>query len=60
LRALDRQAEANAMVARYLVQNPGQPQALKLLSAGREAVGDAQGAERIEAVLAARGLRNPG
>lgn len=60
LRALDRQAEANAMVARYLVQNPGQPQALKLLAAGREAVGDAQGAERIEAVLAARGLRNPG
>lgn len=59
LRAIGRKSEANAVLARYLRQNPGNPQALKLLSAGRAALGDAEGARRIEAVLAARGLRNP-
>ncbi|MBA4355558.1 MAG: hypothetical protein C0409_12800 [Novosphingobium sp.] len=59
MRALGRPDDANAMVARYLRQNPGSPQALKLLSFGREAVGNRDGAERIEAVLRARGLRNP-
>ncbi len=59
MRALGRPADANAMVARYLRQNPGNPQALKLLSFGREAVGDRDGAARIEAVLQARTLRNP-
>ena len=59
MRALGRPADANAMVARYLRQNPGNPQALKLLSFGRDAVGDREGAARIEAVLQARALRNP-
>lgn len=59
MRALGRPADANAMVARYLRQNPGHPQALKLLSSGRTAVGNREGAERLEAVLRARGLRNP-
>lgn len=59
MRLLGRDADANSVVARYLRQNPGSPQALKLLSNGRAAVGDMAGAERIEAVLAARGLRNP-
>lgn len=59
MRLLGKPAEANAMVARYLRQNPGSPQALKLLSAGRAAIGDGAGADRIEAVLAERGLRNP-
>ena len=58
LRLTDRDAEANAVAARYLRQNPGSPQALKLLSNGRAALGDNAGAERIEAVLMARGLRN--
>lgn len=59
MRALGRPADANAMVARYLSQNPGSPQALKLLAFGREAVGNREGATRIETVLRARGLRNP-
>jgi len=59
MRALGRPADANAMVARYLSQNPGNPQALKLLSFGREEVGNREGAVRVEAVLRARGLRNP-
>ncbi|MFM6831347.1 MAG: hypothetical protein ACKOVA_13590, partial [Novosphingobium sp.] len=59
MRMLGRPADANAMVARYLRQNPGSPQALKLLAFGRQTLGDAQGAERIEAVLRARGFRNP-
>lgn len=59
MRLLGRDADANAMTARYLRQNPGSPQALKLLSNGRAAVGDMAGAQRIEAVLSARGLRNP-
>ncbi|MFN3455980.1 MAG: tetratricopeptide repeat protein [Novosphingobium sp.] len=58
LRLLGKPAEANAMVARYLRQNPGSPQALKLLSAGRAAIGDSDGAGQIESVLAGRGLRN--
>ncbi|HQS97983.1 MAG TPA: tetratricopeptide repeat protein [Novosphingobium sp.] len=58
LRLLGRDAEANAVAARYLYQNPGSPQALKLLSNGRAAVNDISGAERIEVVLMARGLRN--
>ncbi|WP_197274625.1 tetratricopeptide repeat protein [Novosphingobium sp. AAP83] len=59
MRALGRPADANAMVARYLRQNPGNPQALKLLAYGRTAVSDDVGAARIEAVLQARALRNP-
>ncbi len=59
MRSLGRSAEANALVARYLRQNPGNPQALKLLAFGRLSSGDKGGAERIEAVLQARGLRNP-
>lgn len=59
MRALDRPTDANAMVARYLRQNPGNVQALKLLSFGRASVGNDAGAGRIEAVLRARGLRNP-
>ncbi|MDP3551594.1 MAG: tetratricopeptide repeat protein [Novosphingobium sp.] len=59
LRLAGRDAEANAVAARYLRQNPGNPQALKLLSYGRAALDDMVGAERIEAVLVARGLRNP-
>lgn len=59
MRALGRHADANALVARFLKQNPGNPQALKLLSDGRTALGDRDGAARIEAVLHARTLRNP-
>lgn len=59
LRRQGKAAEANALVARYLWQNPGSPQAMKLLSAGRAELGDAAGAAMIEAVLRARGLRNP-
>lgn len=59
LRLLGRDADANAVLARYLRQNPDSPQALKLLSNGRAALGDMAGAQRIEAVLTARGLRNP-
>lgn len=59
MRALGHQADANAMVARFLRQNPGNPQALKLLSFGREAVGDRDGAAQIEVLLRARVLRNP-
>ena len=59
MRALGRPADANAMVARYLRQNPGNPPALKLLAYGRKALGDDDGAARIEAVLQARALRNP-
>ncbi|MBF9150102.1 tetratricopeptide repeat protein [Novosphingobium jiangmenense] len=59
MRLLGKPAEANGMVARYLRQNPASPQALKLLSAGRAALGDGAGAGRIESVLAERGLRNP-
>lgn len=58
LRLMDRDAQANAVVARYLRQNPRSPQALKLLSDGRAAVGDDDGAARIEDFLKARGLRN--
>jgi tetratricopeptide (TPR) repeat protein len=58
MRLAGKPAEANALVARYLLQNPGSPQALKLLSAGRVEAGDAKGAAAIEAVLAERGLRN--
>lgn len=59
MRALGRPADANAMVARYLRQNPGNAQALKLLAFGRQAVGDREGATRIEVILQARALRNP-
>jgi tetratricopeptide (TPR) repeat protein len=59
MRALGHHADANALVARFLKQNPGNPQALKLLSDGRTALGDRDGAARIEAVLHARTLRNP-
>lgn len=59
MRALGRPADANAIVARFLRQNPGNPQALKLLAYGRKALGDLDGAARIEAVLQARALRNP-
>lgn len=59
MRQLGRTGDANAMVARYLRQNPGNPQALKLLAFGRQGIGDQQGADAIEAVLQARGLRNP-
>lgn len=59
MRSLGRTAEANAMLARYLRQNPGNPQAMKRLVFGRRSSGDDGGAERIEAILHARGLRNP-
>ncbi|MGV3512016.1 MAG: tetratricopeptide repeat protein [Novosphingobium sp.] len=59
MRLVGQPAEANAMVARYLRQNPGNPQALKLLSAGRAAIGDGNGAGLAEAILVGRGLRNP-
>lgn len=59
MRMLGRPADANAMVARYLRQNPGSPQALKLLAFGRQARGDTQGAAQIETILRARGFRNP-
>lgn len=59
MRSLGRTGEANAMVARYLRQNPGNPQALKLLAFGRLAAGDKIGADRIETILQTRGLRNP-
>ncbi|MBB3861079.1 tetratricopeptide (TPR) repeat protein [Novosphingobium hassiacum] len=59
MRSLGRTAEANAMLARYLRQNPGNPQALKLLAFGRRSLGDNDGAARIEAILQSRGLRNP-
>lgn len=59
LRLVGKGAEANSVVARYLRQNPGNPQGLKLLASGRASSGDIEGARRIEAVLTARGLRNP-
>jgi tetratricopeptide (TPR) repeat protein len=59
LRLVGKGGEANSVVARYLRQNPGNPQGLKLLASGRAAMGDAEGARRIESVLAARALRNP-
>ncbi|MCY1671634.1 tetratricopeptide repeat protein [Novosphingobium sp. SL115] len=59
MRQLGRGEQANAMVARYLRQNPGNPQAMKLLSFGRQSLGNEVGAQRLEAVLRARGLRNP-
>lgn len=58
MRLLGRHAEANAVVARFLRQNPNSAQALKLLSEGRAALGDIGGVEAIEAVLESRGLRN--
>lgn len=59
LRQLGRADQANAMVARYLRQNPGNPQALKLLAYGRQQAGDAEGVQQVEKILHARGLRNP-
>ncbi|SMC30775.1 tetratricopeptide repeat protein [Novosphingobium sp. B1] len=59
MRLAGRPAEANALVARYLMQNPGNPQALKLLAAGRVEAGNEKGATAIETVLVERGLRNP-
>ncbi|MFM2371248.1 MAG: hypothetical protein RIS85_970, partial [Pseudomonadota bacterium] len=59
LRQLGRDGQANAMIARYLRQNPGNPQALKLLSFGRQQLGDQAGVDRLESILRARGLRNP-
>jgi len=59
MRLVGKPAEANALLARYLMQNPGSPQALKLLAAGRAEAGDVKGATAIEAVLVERGLRNP-
>lgn len=58
MRLLGKPAEANAMVARYLRQNPCSPQALKLLSAGRASIGDSDRARIIESALVERGLRN--
>lgn len=59
LRALGKPVEANGVLARYLRQNPGSPQALKLLSAGRAALGDTVGQAAIEGFLQQRALRNP-
>lgn len=59
LRALGRSRQANEMVARFLRQNPANPQAMKLLAFGRDAMDDHAGAERLEAVLRSRGFRNP-
>lgn len=59
LRAVGKPLEANSVLARYLRQNPGSPQALKLLSSGRGAFGDSAGEAAIESILRQRALRNP-
>lgn len=59
LRRLGRHAEANTMLERYLSQNPGNPQAMKLLGAGLADSGQREGAAQIDALLSAGGLRNP-
>ncbi|MFN4134903.1 MAG: tetratricopeptide repeat protein [Novosphingobium sp.] len=59
LRRLGRHAEANAMLERYIAQNPGNPQALKLLGAGLADGGQRDRAAQVEGRLRAGGLRNP-